>query len=94
MPMAADSTRRTLNPFGSPRSRVDTAVPASTTIADRPPTLYRAAGRPEVSAYDPHGLVDVPPGLTRAVRWAKGVGIVTIADGDKKSQDLEAKEVR
>lgn len=45
--------------------------------------LYRAAGRPDPSAYPPHGLVDVPAGLARAVRWAKGVGIVTVPDGGR-----------
>ncbi|HEY5889032.1 MAG TPA: hypothetical protein VIT24_14940, partial [Acidimicrobiales bacterium] len=36
---------------------------------------------PDPSGYPPHGLTDVPPGLARAVRWAKGVGVLTLTDG-------------
>jgi len=55
------------------------AAPAAR--ADAIQWLYRAAGRPDPSGYPPHGLTDVPPALTRAVRWAKGTGIVTVPDG-------------
>ena len=54
---------------------------AAVTRGDAIAWLYRAAGRPDPSGYPPHGLTDVSPGLTRAVRWAKGVGILTLADG-------------
>ena len=56
---------------------------APITRADAVQWLYRASGRPDPSAYPDHGLVDVPPGLRRAVRWAKGVGVVTIPDGGR-----------
>jgi hypothetical protein len=56
---------------------------AAVSRADAVQWLYRASGRPDPSAYPDHGLVDVPPGLRRAVRWAKGVGVVTVPDGGR-----------
>ena len=39
--------------------------------------LYRLAGSPDASVYDPHPFTDVPPWVEDAVRWAAGEEIVT-----------------
>lgn len=56
--MRGRSIRRTLKEFGSPRSRVDVAVPAWTRSADRPDHEERA--RPDIAS-SPSVVVGRPP---------------------------------
>ncbi len=51
--------------------------------ADAVQWLYRSEGRPDPSGYPDHGLTDVPPGISRAVRWAKGIGVIRVPDGGR-----------
>ena len=60
-------------------------APYAVSRGDAVAWLYRAAGRPEVAGYPAHGLTDVPAGLARAVRWAKGIGVITAPDGGRFS---------